>query len=119
MWNTTTQTVTGSVTADATSLQNALRSLPMRVLDDVTVAGYDGDSTLANGYHEDGSTKRQVTSAYEFIVTFQGTAGTSGRQHLFEVETRPTPAGAFPKSVGLFATKAQNVHGTSFSMVTR
>jgi len=119
MWNTTTQTVTTSVNDDATALQNALRSLPMRVLDDVTVSGYNSGSTLANGYHEDGSAKTQVTNAFEFIVAFQGTTGTSGTQHLFEVEARPTPAGAFPLSAGLFTGKSENLYGTSFAMVSK
>jgi hypothetical protein len=119
MWNTTTQTITTSVTADATSLQNSLRSLPMRVLDDVTVAGYNAANTLANGYHEDGSAKTQVTNAWEFIVSFVGTTGTSGFQHLFEVEGRATGAGSFPLSNGLFTSKSKNTHGTSYAVVSK
>jgi len=131
MWNTTTQTATASVTDDATSLQTSLRSLPMRVLDDVSVAGHYNDFTAAatpvatgtvySGFHEDGSAKTAIIGAYEFIVTFQGTVGTSGFQHLFEVEGRPTPAGSFPLSAGLFRDTNQptNIHGTALTHVTK
>jgi len=123
MWNTTTQTVTSSVTDDAEALQTALRALPNHVLDDVVVSGYQdvsGGSTTA-GFHEDGSSKAHIKNVYEFIVTFQGTVGTSGSQNLFEIEGRPTDPASFPKSDGLFhaVNKPGNKHGTSLTRVTK
>jgi len=126
MWNTTAQTVSEVVTDDAAELQAALRSLPNHVLDDVVVTGYHADGPTGPttaGFHEDGSSKQHIKEAFEFIVTFQGTVGTSGFQNLFEVEGRPTNAngvaGSFPKSSGLFKGKAKNVHGTSLTLVTK
>jgi len=123
-WNTTAQTVTTAVTTDAANLQASLRALPNRVLDDVVVSGYDGSTyTLAAGFFEDGSSKVPVANAYEFIVTFQGTTGTSGSQHLFEVEGRATAEGSFPVSKGLFyttqTTTKANQFGTALTMVTK
>jgi hypothetical protein len=136
-WNTTTQTVTASVTADAASLQASLRSLPNRVLDDVTVSGYDGSTyVLAAGFFATGaSSKVAVKNAYEFVVTFQGTTGTSGSQFLLEVEGRPTGAGitsattkgsgTFPVSSGLMgrgavaSTANSNYFGTAVTLVAK
>jgi len=122
MWNTTAITIGADVNADALSVQSALRSLPHRALEDVTVAGYywDGTNTPVVGYFEDGSAKAPVLNAYEFIVTFRGTTGTSGTQHLLEVNGRPTPHGSFPTSVGLaYANGINNVYDTSFTMVSK
>jgi len=119
-WNTTAQTVTASVTADATTFQTALRTLPNHVLDDVTVFGYQTGTATISGFHEDGTaSKAHIKNAYEFIVTFQGTTGTSGYQNMFEVEGRATAAGSFPVSAGLFKDFATNKYGTSLATVSK
>jgi len=119
MWNTTAITVSSSVTSDAAAVQSALRSLPMRVLEDVTVSGYDQLTPLVNGYFEDGTARASVKDADEFIVTFQGTVGTSGTQHLLEVNGMPTAVGSFPLSVGLASATHGNSHDTAFVQVTK
>jgi len=119
MWNTTAITVSASVTTDAAAIQSALRSLPMRVLEDVTVSGYDQQTPLTNGYFEDGSDRVSVKNADNFIVTFQGTVGTSGTQHLLEVNGMPTAVGSFPLSVGLASATHGNHLDTAFVQVTK
>jgi hypothetical protein len=85
----------GVIATLATNVKNALRSLPNKVINDVSVTGHlnaDADALILQ-------------------VTFSGSS-VQGKQHLLEVVTAPCGAGCTPSIDGIDAVLVQGINTT-------